>query len=77
MNDGAWTLTFWKAHGLRRQPKTRVKCLDLELNCLRLNTSFVTYKLRDLKQDIEPLCALLFLSLKWCNSTTYGIVIKI
>lgn len=43
MNDGAWTLTFWKAHGLRRQLKIWVKCLDLELNCPDLNPSFVSY----------------------------------
>lgn len=56
VNDGAWTLTFWKAQGLRRQPKPWVKCLDLEFNCPGLNPSFVTYRLCDLKRSTTSPC---------------------
>lgn len=49
-SDRAWTPTLWKAHGLRRQLNTCVKCLDLELIGLCSSPSFVAYKLCDLKQ---------------------------
>lgn len=49
-SDRAWTPTFWKAHGLRRQLNTCVTCLDLELIGLCSSPSFVAYTLCDLKQ---------------------------
>lgn len=50
ISDRAWTPTFRKAHGLRKQLRTCVKCLDLELTSLCSSPSFVAYKLCDLKQ---------------------------